>query len=146
MEEVNRLIDAGFRGEKHAGLFVTGRSGMGKSRLMREVRQTVQLRGVPFLEVDCFERDLTESGPMANLVLQAARLATSVGAKALLLDYAPEMVKLVPSLPLDPGVAPTPPLPNPDAERRRVIEAMAALLVGLGRVTPYVAYVNDLQW
>jgi len=146
MEDVTRSIDAGLKGERHAGLFVTGRSGLGKSRLMREVRQTIQLRGVPFLEVDCFERDLTESGPVANLVLQAARLATSVGARTLLETHAPEMLKLVPSLPLDADVAPTPPLPNADAERRRVIEAIAAFLVGLGRVTPYVAYVNDLQW
>ena len=146
LEDVQRSVDAGLRGEKHAGLFITGRSGMGKSRLMREVRQTIQLRGVPFLEVDCFERDLTESGPMANLVLQAARLATSVGAQSLLNDHAPEMVKLVPSLALDPEVAPTPPLDNADAERRRVIEAIAEFLVGLGRFVPYVAYVNDLQW
>ncbi len=146
MEDVTRSIDAGLRGERHAGLFVTGRSGMGKSRLMREVRQAVQLRGVPFLEVDCFEGDLTESGPMANLVLQAARLAASVGAQPLLDAHAPEMVKLVPSLPLGAGVAATPPLPNAEAERRRVLEAIAAFLVGLGRVTPYVAYVNDLQW
>ena len=146
LEDVQRSVDAGLKGEKHTGLFVTGRSGMGKSRLMREVRQTVQLRGVPFLEVDCFERDLTESGPMANLVLQAARLATSVGAGSLLYDHAPEMVKLVPSLALGPGVAPTPPLENADAERRRVVEAIAGFLVGLGRFVPYVAYVNDLQW
>ena len=146
MEDVSRSIDAGLNGDRHAGIFVTGRSGMGKSRLMREVRQAVQLRGVPFLEVDCFEGDLTESGPMANLVLQAARLALSVGAQTLLNAHAPEMVKLVPSLPLDEDVAPTPPLPNADAERRRVIEAITAFLVGLGRVTPYVAYVNDLQW
>ncbi|MBK9061594.1 MAG: protein kinase [Acidobacteria bacterium] len=146
MEDVTRSIDAGLKGDRHTGLFVTGQSGMGKSRLMREVRQAVQLRGVPFLEVDCFERDLTESGPMANLVLQAARLAVSVGAQTLLDAHAPEMVKLVPSLPLGAGVAPTPPLPNADAERRRVIEAIAEFLVGLGRFVPYVAYVNDLQW
>ena len=146
LEDVQRSVDAGLKGEKHAGLLVTGRSGMGKSRLMREVRQTIQLRGVPFLEVDCFERDLTESGPMANLVLQAARLAASVGAQALLNAHAPEMVKLVPSLALDHGVAPTPPLDNADAERRRVIEAIAEFLVGLGRFVPYAAYVNDLQW
>ncbi|MEO8586183.1 MAG: serine/threonine-protein kinase, partial [Acidobacteriota bacterium] len=146
LEDVQRSVDAGLKGEKHAGLFVTGRSGMGKSRLLREVRQTIQLRGVPFLEVDCFERDLTESGPMANLVLQAARLAASVGAQSLLNAHAPEMVKLVPSLALDPGVAPTPTLDNADAERRRVIEAIAEFLVGLGRFVPYVAYVNDLQW
>jgi predicted ATPase len=146
MEDVSRAVDAGLRGERHTGLFVTGTSGMGKSRLMREVRHAVQLRGVPFLEVDCFERDLTDSGPMANLVLQAARLAVSVGAGALLDAHAPEMVKLVPSLPLGPGVAPTPPLPNADAERRRVLEAIAAFLVELGRAVPYLAYVNDLQW
>ncbi|MBX7184111.1 MAG: protein kinase [Vicinamibacteria bacterium] len=146
LEEVQRFIDAGLEKRVQGGLLIAGRSGMGKSRLMREVRQAVQLRGVPFLEADCFERDLSESGPMANLVLQAAGLARSVEGHALLARYGPEMVKLVPSLALEPGVTPTPPLENADAERRRMIEAVAEFLTGLGRLTPYVAYVNDLQW
>ncbi len=146
LEEVQRFIDAGLGKRAQGGLLVAGKSGMGKSRLMREVRQAVQLRGVPFLEADCFERDLSESGPMANLVLQAAGLARSVDGAALLSKYGPEMVKLVPSLVLDAGAAPTPPLENADAERRRMIDAVAEFLVGLGRVTPYVAYLNDLQW
>ena len=146
MAEVQRFIDSSLDRKTRGGLFVAGKSGMGKSRLMREVRQTVQLRGVPFLEADCFERDLSESGPMANLVLQAAGLARSVEGHALLSRYGPEMVKLVPSLTLEAGVTPTPPLENADAERRRMIDAVAEFLVGLGRLTPYVAYVNDLQW
>ncbi len=146
LAEVQRFIDAGLEKRTQGGLLVAGKSGMGKSRLMREVRQAVQLRGVPFLEADCFERDLSESGPIANLVLQAAGLARSVDGAALLVRYGPEMVKLVPSLTLEAGATPTPPLENADAERRRMIDAVAAFLVGLGRVTPYVAYVNDLQW
>lgn len=147
MAEVQRFIDQGLQGVVHGGLFVAGRSGMGKSRLMREVRQSVQLGGVPFLEVDCFERDLSDSGPLANLVLQAAGLARSVeGGASLLSAYAPEIVKLVPSLPLEPGRSPTPPLENADAERRRMTEAVAEFLIGLGRLVPYVVYVNDLQW
>lgn len=146
MEEVQRFIDEGLGKQTRGGLLVAGKSGMGKSRLMREVRQSVQLRGVPFLEADCFERDLSESGPMANLVLQAAGLARSADAHALLGRYAPEMVKLVPSLTLQAGVTPTPPLENADAERRRMIDAVAEFLVGLSRLTPYVAYLNDLQW
>jgi len=146
MEELRRFIDAGVEKHQEGGLFVAGKSGMGKSRLMREVRQAVQLRGVPFLEADCFERDLSESGPMANLVLQAVGLARSVDGRAMLRRYGPEMVKLVPSLVLDVGLTPTPPLENADAERRRMIDAVADFLVGLGELVPYVAYVNDLQW
>jgi predicted ATPase len=146
MSEVRKFIEAGLASGAQGGLFVAGKSGMGKSRLMREVRQAVQLQGVPFLEADCFERDLSEFGAVANLVLQAAGLARSQEDHPLLSRHAPEMVKLVPSLTLDGGITPTPPLENADAERRRMVEAVAAFLTELGRVTPYVAYVNDLQW
>lgn len=144
--EVRKFIESGLARGDQGGLFVAGKSGMGKSRLMREIRQTVQLQGVPFLEADCFERDLSEFGAVANLVLQAAGLARSQENQTLLIRHAPEMVKLVPSLTLAGGITPTPPLENADAERRRMIEAVAEFLAGLGRVVPYVAYVNDLQW
>lgn len=143
---VRKFIEAGLAQAVQGGLFVAGKSGMGKSRLMREIRQTVQLQGVPFLEADCFERDLSEFGAVANLVLQAAGLARSQENHTLLSRHAPEMVKLVPSLILEGGITPTPPLENADAERRRMIESVAEFLAGLGRVVPYVAYVNDLQW
>jgi histidine kinase len=146
MEELQRFVDLGVERRQEGGLFVAGKSGTGKSRLMREARQAVQLRGVPFLEADCFERDLSESGPMANLVLQAAGLARSVDGGGLLRRFGPEMVKLVPSLVLEVGVTPSPPLENAIAERRRMFDAVAQFLVGLGGIVPYVAYVNDLQW
>lgn len=146
MAELQRFIDAGLEKKPQGSLFVGGKSGMGKSRLMREVRQMVQLRGVPFLEADCFERDLSESGALANLVLQAAGLARSADGHALLFKYGPELVKLVPSLTLEAGVSSTPPLENADAERRRMIDAVAEFLVKLGGLAPYVAYLNDLQW
>lgn len=144
--EIQRSIDDWLEGRGDGALFVAGKSGMGKSRLMREVRQAVQLKGIAFAEADCFERDLSESGPMASLVLQAVSLARSAEAGDLLTKHGPEMVKLVPALALDAELLPTPPLENADAERRRMREATAQFFISLGTRIPYVLYVNDLQW
>lgn len=147
LDQTQRLVEEALEGRGGCGaLFVAGKSGMGKSRLMRELRHAVQLRGIAFAEADCFERDLSEAGPIASLVLQAASLARSAGAVDLLAAHGPELVKLVPALALDAGVAATPPLENADAERRRMREATARFFVGLAQRVPYVLYVNDLQW
>jgi len=146
LDEIQRCIHDSLDGRGIGALLVAGRSGMGKSRLMREVRQGVQLQGVAFAEADCFEGDLSEAGPMASLILQAASLARSAGAHDLLATHGPELVKLVPALSQEREVAPTPPLENATAERRRMLEAAARFFVGLGSRVPYVLYVNDLQW
>jgi predicted ATPase len=147
LEELDRFVADALEGHGGCGaLFVAGRSGMGKSRLMRELRQAVQLKEIAFAEADCFERDLSEAGPLASLVQQAATLARSAGALDLLRTHGPEMVKLVPALALDADVVATPPLENADAERRRMQAAIARFFVGLSQRIPYVLYVNDLQW
>ncbi|MGE0452136.1 MAG: AAA family ATPase [Vicinamibacteria bacterium] len=146
LEEIQRCVTDAHEGRGIGALLVAGKSGMGKSRLMREVRQGVQLEGVAFAEADCFEGDLSEAGPMASLVLQAASLARSARAHDLLATHGPELVKLVPALSQGGELVPTPPLENAAAERRRMLEAAARFFVGLGQRIPYVLYVNDLQW
>jgi serine/threonine protein kinase len=146
LAEIRGFIGDSLDGRARGALLVAGKSGMGKSRLMREVRQAVQLGGVTFAEADCFERDLSEAAPMVSLVLQAVSLAKSTDARDLLTKYGSEMVKLVPALAQDANLVPTPPLENADAERRRMLEATGRFFVGLGMRAPFVLYVNDLQW
>ena len=64
-------------------LFVAGPSGVGKSRLMREVRHRVQLSGLPFVEANCYEGSFAEYGPMAQAFRHLLRLADGLGATAL---------------------------------------------------------------
>src|SRR5262249_8166979 len=60
--------DASFGGA--TVLVVGGPSGMGKSRLLREVRQQLQLGRVLFIEADCFERGASEYAPVIDALRQ----------------------------------------------------------------------------
>ncbi len=58
---------------------VVGPSGIGKSRLMNQVRQQLQLQGTSFIESSCLENAFDEYGPVADLINHAARLVTAAG-------------------------------------------------------------------
>src|SRR6185369_15751519 len=79
-------------------LLVSGLSGIGKSRLMREVRQAAQLRRLVFLEANCYERSSVEYGPFADVLYQLVPLVESLGTIDIVLTALPELVKLAPNL------------------------------------------------
>src|SRR5205814_1924191 len=49
-------------------ILVTGEGGIGKSRLLDEVKVVSQLRGVPFLKAEC--RETAGAAPLENVVRQ----------------------------------------------------------------------------
>jgi len=135
-------------GERTAGsgraprvAFVAGQSGVGKSRLMREVRHQAQLARLPFVESNCYDGALDEYAPIADLLSHCVRLARGVGATDLVDVHREVLATLVPGL----GQGP-PPLEHQEAEQRRLAEGASAFVVGLAERTPLVLYVNDLQW
>ncbi len=123
---------------------VAGQSGVGKSRLVRELRRLCQLQRLPFVEVDCHEATSRDLAPIARAVSMALPLARSLGGEEVIERHGPQLAKLAAA---DlPGVAPAPAHPDPDREREALRDAVAEFFVALGERTPWVLYVNDLQW
>ncbi len=125
-------------------LLLGGPSGIGKSRLMREVRQGIQLSGHFFVEANCYDGSLAEYEPIAQSIAVAARIAAAA-AKDLIVRHGAELAKLLPTLAREWGIAPSAPL-DPARERARLLDTLVAFFVELAAHTPYVLYVNDLQW
>ncbi|MBI3958830.1 MAG: AAA family ATPase [Chloroflexi bacterium] len=131
-------------------VLLAGEAGVGKSRLVAEIRQRAVRESFTILEGCCFERDLLF--PYAPLIdALRAFLATqpTVAITDLLGALAAELVKLLPELALAlPQVQSTRAL-DPEAEKRRLFEMLAQFLIRLTqapRTAPLLLILEDLHW
>ena len=97
-------------------LRISGEAGVGKSRLVADLRRRAQQQSFHILQGQCFEQD--HSFPFAPVVdglrgLLADRTPTAV--RELLGRYAPELVKLLPELSLRLGDLQSSPALEPEA-------------------------------
>ena len=145
---VRQRIDTGApsRRPSAAAFFVGAPSGMGKSRLFREVRHHLQLGRALFVEANCYEGGVSEYAPIVEAVQQLQPYLSAAGAVALFDRYGPEIAKLVPRFARSNRVTPSSRLANPEHERNRLLAAITGFLVEAAEVVPYVLYINDLQW
>jgi predicted ATPase len=128
-------------------VFVSGKAGIGKSRLIAEIRAQAITRGFTVLAGRCFEQD--RSFPYAPLI-DMLRLFFPQGAVFDWLDFlgplASELVKLLPELAGRlPDSEPAAPL-APEVEKRRLFEALAGLFLHQAESGPLVLIVEDLHW
>jgi DNA-binding CsgD family transcriptional regulator len=131
-------------------VLLAGEAGVGKSRLVAEIRGRAAADGFTILAGQCFERDVVF--PYAPLIdalrgFFAPQPATTV--MDLLGTLAAELVKLLPELALlIPGLQPTPAL-DPEAEKRRLFETLLHFLTGLTqarREVPLLLILEDIHW
>ncbi len=149
--ELDRLVDAALsrtqaKGTHKPALFVCGHSGIGKSRLMRELRHVLQLGGLSFIEGSSYEVEASEFGAFGDVLRHLVTLAAAVGGEKLIQESASEIVKIVPSLSHAYGVTPSTPLANARDEQLRLFEQVSEFVLRLAAATPIVLYLNDLQW
>ena len=146
VESLDRVLDS-VRNGKGQAVTLTGEAGIGKSRLVAEMKRRVAQLDFVVLQGNCFEPDrVLPYAPLLDLLraFYAARsteeIARESGAPA------SELVKLLPELAtLLPNLGPTTPL-EPEQEKRRLFQALAQFLMRLAARQPLFVVVEDLHW
>ncbi|MFY0572410.1 protein kinase domain-containing protein [Archangium lansingense] len=157
--ELRQLLDAWTRAREGQGSFVlvTGEAGIGKSRLIQEVRLQVTPSTSIRLRCQCWSqfansafhpiiemlqhlfRLEAEGSPGENL----ARLEEHLGA----LGLEPEHMALIAAFLSLPVKENLPILQlSPDRQKERTFEALTELLLRMARVRPVLAVMEDLHW
>ncbi|MFC2161605.1 protein kinase [Acidobacteriota bacterium] len=127
-------------------LMVSGQSGSGKSRLMREMRFDAQLADTLFCHGRCFEGNFSEFQPLVPIIEILMRRIEKLGGENLIHKYGPELVKLCPSIKKIWNITPSPALEQIHRERVRLQEEVTDFLIRASALTPYIIYIDDLQW
>ena len=123
--------------------FVSGVSGVGKSRLVREARHQAQLAGLAFVEGDCYEASVDEFAPVVEVLRHACSLAEAADATDLVERHAEVLATLdaqttAESRGMTAGEA--------QNARRALFERASEFLARVGERVPYVVHFEDLQW
>ncbi|HZI37510.1 MAG TPA: AAA family ATPase, partial [Acidimicrobiia bacterium] len=144
MERLEQLWKEAAAGELRLAL-LAGEPGVGKTRLAAELAGRVHELGVTVLAGRCDEDLGVPYQPFVEALrhfvdhVPAEELAGRLG------RYGGELVRLVPEAEGVPGL--TPPLQSdPETERYRLFDAVAAWLAAASRDEPILLVLDDLQW
>ncbi|HEV3001338.1 MAG TPA: AAA family ATPase, partial [Solirubrobacteraceae bacterium] len=142
LAELQSLLEDAAAGRPRIA-FVTGESGMGKTRLVAELSTRASAAGARVLFGECVELGAGELpyAPIVAALRPLARRADPV-LDALGLSRA-ELARLLPEL--GDGGAP-PPGDGTVTPKARIFEALLTLLERLGRDQPVVLVVEDVHW
>jgi len=128
-------------------LLIAGEAGVGKSRMIAELRASTAARSFLTLRGYCFEQDTSfPYAPLADAVRTYFAGRGSREVLDLLGPLAPVFVTLLPQLALLSPEIPPPPSLEPQAERRRLFEALAQFVSGLAGAQPVLLVVEDIHW
>lgn len=148
-EALEHLLSALSAVQAGAGrcVLVSGDAGIGKSRLIAELRARAEARTFPTLAGRCYEQD--RSFPYAPLI-DILRPFFAQKGRADLLDAlgppAVELVRLLPELaPRLPSPQAAPPSES-EADRRRLFDALTGLFLRLAEQGPLLLIVEDVHW
>src|SRR5262245_23940540 len=158
--ELGTLVDRWERAAEGEGqnVLIVGEAGVGKSRLVYQLRE--RLAPVPHTWLECRATPYTEGTPfhpVIDLVQQGLAFAPEDTAadKVEKLERAVTLARLdlaeaVPLVADFLGLAPPEGYPqlalNPDVQRRKTMELLAAWNLALAEVQPLVMLVEDLHW
>ncbi|HEY6421538.1 MAG TPA: AAA family ATPase [Candidatus Binataceae bacterium] len=158
--ELATVIDHWERAQDGEGqnILIVGEAGVGKSRLVRQLRE--HLAGVPHTWLECDATPYTESTPF-HPVIELVRQGLAFAPEDTLRDklgkieaaltranlVSPEAMTLMADfLNLERSQV-TPPLAmSPELQRRKTMELLAAWELALAEAQPLVVVVEDLHW
>ncbi len=146
LQSLEQLLDQSSRGNGITGL-ITGEAGIGKSRLVNELKARASARGFLTLQGNCFELDRAISyAPLTDLLRTFVSIQPPERLSERLGPSAQELVKLLPELSkLLPVFVPSPPL-APELEKRRLFETLRQFVLRLSTEQPLLVVIEDLHW
>lgn len=128
-------------------LLVSGDAGVGKSRFVSEIRSSATTEGLLTIQGNCFGPD--RAFPYAPWIdLLRSTLATRPRAEVadLFQGNAEVLVNVLPDIVAwMPGITPLQ-LSDPQQEKRRIFQAILALLGYLSNQQPLVVIIEDMHW
>ena len=143
------LVDRVHSGQAQVAL-ISGEAGVGKSRLVAEVKASATAHGFLLLEGQCFQTDSASPyAPLLDLFRAyfARRTPTTLpdpmhSFAATLARLLPELALLFPAL----STLPTPPAVEPEEEKRRLFAAMTHFVTEQAAQHPVLLVVEDIHW
>jgi class 3 adenylate cyclase/tetratricopeptide (TPR) repeat protein len=158
--ELATVIDHWERAQDGEGqnILIVGEAGVGKSRLVRQLRE--HLAGIPHTWLECDATPYTESTPfhpVIELVRQGLALAPEDTPREKLEKIeaaltranlvSPEAITLMADfLNVERSDGTPPSAMSPDLQRRKTMELLAAWELALAEAQPLVMVVEDLHW
>ncbi|HLJ32655.1 MAG TPA: AAA family ATPase, partial [Ktedonobacteraceae bacterium] len=138
------LVEQAKRGEGHLVL-ISGEAGIGKTRLVAEVKTSTSSQGFLLLQGNCFPTDSAYPyAPLLDLLrsLFASNQATPLAAELerLARDLFPLLPELVPR-----QTTPLVPL-KPEQEKRRLFAVLANFFIRLSASCPLLLIIEDVHW
>lgn len=132
-------------GKGHRLYFIGGDSGVGKSRLLDELRIRAQIEGIRFFKTDCHEGDLEPFGPLVRLFKYIfAELDPDM---RIFSSFGPDLKKLFPA---KYGIVDQRELQPSEADikagRRRMFDNLLLYLDQLISKQSLIVAIEDLQW
>jgi DNA-binding CsgD family transcriptional regulator len=128
-------------------LLISGDAGIGKSRLTAAAQESALQDGFLLFNGVCFEQDTTlPYGPWMDVLRQFIARKTPQEIEAILAENAPIILKLIPELSI--YLNNTPPVPDlaPEADKRRLFEALLRFFAHLANEHPLLIVLEDLHW
>ncbi len=146
MAALRDAVDAAFSG-KASLVMVAGEPGIGKTRLSQEAGAYARERGGQVLVGRCYEGEAASPySPFVEVIREYVSTRPNDALKAEMGDGASALGTLLPEIcKRVPDVA-HPPTADPDAERMRLFDAVAAFLVNASQANPIMLQLEDLHW
>ncbi len=143
LKRLTQIMKGRFTGDgggEPALVLLKGERGVGKKRLLRELKYRAQLEGFSFYSGRCYEEGGDPYGPWAEIL---RRLVVTLNMEdPTLQPYSPELVKLLPSLI---AAQPAPEL-EPGQEKLRLHETLTNFFGQISSAKPLLLNLTDMQW
>ena len=126
-------------------VIASGEGGIGKSRLLREIRRSAVKKGFLWLEGYYDKSGSHLYQAWVQILRQSLDHQEAVSVAQTLGPRLRDLAKLLPQFGVDAGPSVTP-AADPETERLRLFETLTEFFVQLSRKNPLVLFLDDLQW